>query len=48
MVRLFLHGALDLKRDDSALFNVNGQHVKHYLGSTEMTKLIKELNLDEV
>lgn len=48
VVKVFPHGALELKAQDGNEFKANGQRVKLYLGETEDVKLVDELLLDEV
>ena len=48
IVRVFLHGVIELKGEDNVLFKFNGQHVKHYVGITEEIRTCEELSLDEV
>ena len=48
VVRVFPHGAIELKGADNFLFKVNGQRVKHYVGITKKIKTCEELELDEV
>lgn len=48
MVRVFIHGEIELKRDGEAPFKVNEHRVKYYIGSMEDLKACDNLILGKV
>lgn len=48
MVKVFPHGAIEIKRDGKIPFKVNGQQVKHYMRNLEEVKVCVDLDLSEV
>lgn len=48
MIRVFPHGAIELKIDGEASLKVNGMHMNNYLGNLDKVKVVIKVSLCKV